>query len=80
MRPSVGCLGATIMGSVGLGSWVASDRDEYVDLAVRRARNIESLATLRANLRSRMAASPLLDARGLAKELERVYASLTAKR
>jgi predicted O-linked N-acetylglucosamine transferase (SPINDLY family) len=76
MRPSVGCLGATIMGSVGLGSWVASDRDEYVDLAVRRARNIESLATLRANLRSRMAASPLLDARGLAKELERVYAGL----
>ncbi len=62
-RPSVGCFGATIMGSVGLGSWVANDADEYVALAVRRASNIESLATLRASLRSRMTASPLCDAR-----------------
>ncbi|WP_296205255.1 tetratricopeptide repeat protein, partial [uncultured Hyphomicrobium sp.] len=75
-RPSVGCFGATIMGSLGLSDWVASTREEYVAIAVDRARDVEALAGLRAGLRARMAASPLCDAKGLAKELERVYQRL----
>ncbi|WBT38303.1 O-linked N-acetylglucosamine transferase, SPINDLY family protein [Hyphomicrobium sp. DMF-1] len=75
-RPSVGCFGATIMGSLGLSDWVAISREEYIAKAIARATDIEALAALRAGLRARMAASPLCDARGLATELERVYERL----
>ena len=75
-RPSVGCFGATIMGSLGLGDWVAGTRADYVTKAIERAADIEALAKLRAGLRARMAASPLCDARGLCVELERVYGKL----
>jgi len=75
-RPSVGCFGATIMGSLGLSDWVASSREQYVAMAVARANDIAALAALRAGLRTRMAASPLCDAPGLALELERVYTRL----
>ncbi|HEX2839763.1 tetratricopeptide repeat protein, partial [Hyphomicrobium sp.] len=76
MRPSIGCFGASIMGTLGLSDWVASTRRDYVAMAIRRAANIEALTELRAGLRARMAASALCDARGLAKDLERVYRRL----
>ncbi|HYD14923.1 MAG TPA: tetratricopeptide repeat protein, partial [Hyphomicrobium sp.] len=76
VRPPVGCFGATILKSLGLSDWVAETRGEYVIKAIGRASNLSALAELRAELRPRMAASPLCDARGLAHELERVYARL----
>lgn len=75
-RPSVGCFGATILGSLGLSDWVVSNREDYVAEAVKRASDLQALAELRAGLRARMAASPLCDAKGLGHELERAYQKL----
>ena len=75
-RPSVGRFGAAIMGAVGLGDWVAKSKDAYVALAVARARDLPSLAAVRAGLRERMRGSTLCDARGLCAELEGAYLTL----
>lgn len=47
---------------LGLGHWVAEDRVGYIARAVAAAHELPALATLRAGLRARMAASPLMDA------------------
>ena len=75
-RPSVGRLGASILNAVGLNEFIARDDDEYVEIAVRAARDRPMLNTLRASLRPRMALSPLLDAPGLARALEDAYRTL----
>jgi protein O-GlcNAc transferase len=50
------------LSNVGLEDWVAADLDDYVKLAVTKAADLESLAKLRASLRTRVKASPLCDA------------------
>ncbi len=75
-RPSVGRFGASILGSVGLSDWVASDVAHYVDKAVAAAHDLGGLADLRANLRTTFEASPLCDAPGLVRELEAAYRKL----
>ena len=75
-RPTVGRFGAAILHAVGLDDWVTSDVDAYVARAVAAAGDLDALAALRAALRPRMAASPLLDAVGLARAVERAYRDL----
>ena len=58
---------------LGLDDWVAETPDDYVRLAVEKARRPGELAPLRAGLRSRMAASPLCDAPRFARDLEQAY-------
>ena len=77
-RPSVGRFGASILGAVGLESWVAHSVDDYVAKAVTAARDVKALAKLRAGLRQSMQASPLCDGRGLAAALEKAYGGLWA--
>jgi predicted O-linked N-acetylglucosamine transferase (SPINDLY family) len=72
-RPSVGRFGAMILGALGLDDWVAPDVEAYVDKAVRAAGDLERLSALRAGLRGRFVASPLSDAAGLARAMERLY-------
>ena len=69
-RPTVGRFGAAILHAAGLDDWVTDDVDAYVARAVSAASNIDALAALRAELRPRLAASPLLDAAGLARAVE----------
>ena len=52
---------------------IAESRVAYVDSAVRLAGDLPALATLRSQLRPRMAASPLVDAQGFARNLEQAY-------
>ena len=49
------------LANVGVLEFVARDRDEYVELAVDLANDAERLAGLRAELRGKMAGSPLCD-------------------
>ena len=48
--------------SLGMADWCASDAEGYVARAVAAAQDLPALAGLRAGLRARMRASPLMDA------------------
>jgi predicted O-linked N-acetylglucosamine transferase (SPINDLY family) len=52
---------------------IAQSTDQYVDIAARLAGDVGRLEQLRANLRARMAASPLLDFTGFTRNLEAAY-------
>jgi predicted O-linked N-acetylglucosamine transferase (SPINDLY family) len=75
-RPSVGRFGAMILHAVGMDAWVTSSIDEYVARAVAAATDVAALARERSELRSRVAASPLCDAPGLARHVEAAYRDL----
>ena len=61
---------ASILGSLGLDDWVAGSPDDYVDRALRHARETPALDRLRAGLRERLRASPLTDAAAQARAIE----------
>ncbi len=75
-RPSVGRFGASNLGAVGLRDWVAKDVAGYVALAAAKASDLNALANLRSGLRARVAASPLCDGPGLAREIETAVRTL----
>lgn len=58
------------LNNIGLGQWVAGDVAGYVAQAVAAAQDIPALAALRAGMRARMAASPLMDAPRFGANLE----------
>ncbi len=57
------------LSNAGLADWVAPDLRTYVELAVAKASDIESLATLRSGLRAKVKASPLCDATRFGRNL-----------
>jgi predicted O-linked N-acetylglucosamine transferase (SPINDLY family) len=69
-------MGASLLEQVGLGEFVARSPDEYVERAVGVARDRARLGALRASLRDRVAASPLLDAQGFVTGLEAAYRAM----
>ena len=50
------------MSNAGLSDWVAPDVPAYIELAAKKASDIEALAALRLRLRAQVKASPLCDA------------------
>jgi predicted O-linked N-acetylglucosamine transferase (SPINDLY family) len=58
------------LSNVGLADWVAPTAADYVDLAVAKASDPDALATLRSELRARVAASPLCDAPRFGRNLD----------
>lgn len=66
-------MGKAILENVGLRELVAESADDYVDIAVALANDHERLKRLRANLRERMLASPLLDGPRMARSLENAF-------
>ncbi len=71
-------VGASLLHCVGLSEFVAQTPDQYLDLAAGLARDPARLAALRAGLRERMRASPLLDAQGFTRDLEAAYRNIWA--
>jgi predicted O-linked N-acetylglucosamine transferase (SPINDLY family) len=75
--PVVTCPGQTFasrqslshLSNIGLTETIARNLDEYVDIAVGLAQDLPRLAKMRAELRPRMAASPLCDGRRFAANL-----------
>ena len=67
---------ADFLERVGLGDLVAGDVDGYVERAAALARDRARLMDLRRDLRSRVAASAICDARANARSLEIVYRDL----
>jgi predicted O-linked N-acetylglucosamine transferase (SPINDLY family) len=65
--------GGSVLANVGLEGLIARSVDEYVNVAVKLAGDVDRLARLREELRARMASSPLLDFAGFARHVEVAY-------
>jgi predicted O-linked N-acetylglucosamine transferase (SPINDLY family) len=61
---------------MNLEDLVAWNEEQYEAIAVRLARDLPRLASLRKELRGRMAASPLRDEAGLTRRVESAYRRL----
>jgi predicted O-linked N-acetylglucosamine transferase (SPINDLY family) len=66
-------VGASILRCAGLDEFVAANADEYIATAVALAHDRDRRQALRANLRSRIMTSPLLDHEGFTRKLERQF-------
>jgi predicted O-linked N-acetylglucosamine transferase (SPINDLY family) len=71
-----GRLSASFLTVLGLEDLVAQSLDEYVEIAVRLAGNLDRLAHERATLRQRLMASPIADAGQYTRAVEDVYRTL----
>jgi len=69
-------ISASFLTRVGLEELIAPNLASYADIAVRVAADGARLAELRRTLRPRMAASPLCDASGFAREVEAAYRAM----
>ncbi len=63
----------SLLTNAGLPQLVAGSWEGYIDTALRLAADLLALAQLRATLRERLRASPLLDAQGFTRDLEALY-------
>ena len=68
--------GLSLLSTIGLEELAASSEDDYVRKAVELAGDLPRLAELRATLRARMLASPLMDAPRFARNMEAAYQSM----
>ena len=65
--------GLSVLSSIGLGELAAPSKADYVRMTVELAGDLPRLAELRATLRARMRASPLMDAPRFARNVESAY-------
>lgn len=63
----------SILHSAGLEDWAASDAAAFAAVAAARAADLPALARLREGLRTQLAASPLCDETGFARDTEAAY-------
>ncbi|MBV8535211.1 MAG: tetratricopeptide repeat protein [Alphaproteobacteria bacterium] len=67
---------ASILHTLKLDELIAGSREEYVRIAAGLAGDLARLAGLRAELRGRVAASPLCNGQARARQVERIYRAL----
>jgi protein O-GlcNAc transferase len=67
---------ASILTTLGLTDCIAESPEDYVRRAVRLAENPAKIAELRKSLRSRMMASPLMDKRLFARDMENAFRTM----
>ncbi len=68
--------GASILTAVGIGDLVATDKAGYIRLATELAADTDRLQSLRAELRPRLKASPLMNPQQVTRELEQAYQTI----
>jgi len=66
-------VGSTIVHNAGLGALITHSPAEYVEKALELGRNPALVADIRANMRTRLAASTLCDTSGFTRRLESAY-------
>ena len=66
-------MGENIMHNLGMPEWIADSPDDYARRAASFAGDINALAILRRGLRSKLAASPMMDAPAFARNLEAAF-------
>ena len=72
-RTAVGRSGVSLLSNVGLRDLIAETPDEYVDCAVALAGVLVRLSELRGGFRQRMEASPLVDGKQYALDVEAAF-------
>ncbi len=72
-RPPVGRIGTSLMMNLGLPDWVAHSHAEYIAKAKALTQDVPALASLRAGMRQRLQASPIMDGVGFARGVEGSY-------
>jgi predicted O-linked N-acetylglucosamine transferase (SPINDLY family) len=65
--------GLSILSNAGMADWVAKSAEQYVDLAVKLASDRAALEEHRSRLRSKLMASPLMDAGQFARDMEGIF-------
>ena len=75
-RPPVGRIGESLMSNLGLSDWIAYDEASYVEKAALHSKDFAVLADLRAGMRDRMGASPVMDEKGFAMDVENAYTQM----
>lgn len=73
-------VGVSFLNAVSLKELVATTPEDYISIATRLAFNKQRLIHLRENLRSMMALSPLMDAKGVTQEIEGAFQQMILKR
>jgi predicted O-linked N-acetylglucosamine transferase (SPINDLY family) len=68
--------GVSLLSNLGMEDLIAMTPEAYVEKAVALAKGRRRLAALRAELRPRMAASVLCDAKAFARDVEQAYRSM----
>ncbi len=72
-RPPLGRIGTTFLTNLGMTDWIATSYDDYIKKAVALTHDVAALNAIRANLRTRMKASPLMDGKRFAHDVEVAY-------
>jgi protein O-GlcNAc transferase len=65
--------GASLLGHLGAPRWAAANAAGFLDAAAELASDPQALAELRAGMRARLRASPLLDGAALARGIDAAY-------
>jgi len=65
--------GDSLLHTAGLPEWVAQNEEQYIAIAAKWAADLPRLAALRAALRQRLEASPLMNATAFAHNFEAAY-------
>ncbi|MBT5240829.1 MAG: hypothetical protein HOL61_09650 [Rhodospirillaceae bacterium] len=60
----------SFLSAIGLDGWISENQDDYVSKAIAIAQNPKALVPLRLELRARVAASPLCNAKQFARDFE----------
>jgi predicted O-linked N-acetylglucosamine transferase (SPINDLY family) len=66
-------LGLSILSTIGLTELIAHTKEEYVNICIKLANNLNYLQELRAGMRQRLQTSPLMDAPSFTRHLEDAY-------
>jgi len=64
---------ASLLTGLGAQAWIARDAGDYVAIAAKLVADAAALASTRAGLRARVAASPMTDVAGFVRHLEDAY-------
>jgi protein O-GlcNAc transferase len=72
-KTAAGRAGFSILQNLGLPDLTATDPDQFVSMTANLAADRARLSELRANLRDRMRASPIMDAPKFARNIEAAY-------
>ena len=79
-RPSVGCVGASILKPLGMQAWVVEDETAYIEKANAHASNLITLDELRGSLRQRLQNSSLMNAAAYTRKIEAAYRKMLIKK